>query len=220
MKRRIIALSGVAGSGKDTVAGFLSEICETTLIAFADPLKEFCQELFDFTDDQIYGPSECRNAPDPRYVRKCDYALHQADGYEPDPCCPACGGKPVYLTPRFALQTLGTEWGRNCCEDIWARYGVRKAIEAFEDGYLAVVTDCRFINEARAVREAGGEVWQIIRPGAGLKGAAGQHPSETEQTTLEFRRHVTSFVDNNGTVEDLRAIVGLTYAYGGRAGFL
>lgn len=53
--------------------------------------------------------------------------------------------------------------------DVWAALGVRRALAYLSEnpGGLAVITDCRFLNEARLVRAAGGEVWAVFRPGHG-----------------------------------------------------
>lgn len=173
---RLIALAGRAGSGKNTVARLLG----AREISFAEPLKRICQEVFAFSDAQMFGPSEERNRPDPRYPR--------ADGQ--------C------LTPRYALQTLGTEWGRNCFDGVWADLGVRRALEALALGRDVVITDCRFVNEAKAVRLAGGEVWRIYRPEA--EAVASTHPSEMEMNTPEFRNLVTREIQNTGTLDQLR----------------
>ena len=182
---RLIGLSGKAGSGKDTVAGFIPG--NVVRMSFADPLKRFCQEVFDFSDDQVYGPSSERNKPDTRYVRP--------DG--------------EYLTPRYALQTLGTEWGRGCFEDVWAALGVRKALAYLKEypSDTVVFTDALFVNEARAIRNAGGEVWRIVRPGAALAGAAGAHPSEMEQESPEFQEHVSTVINNFASLPLLREMV-------------
>lgn len=59
------------------------------------------------------------------------------------------------VTPRYALQTLGTDWGRNLVhQDIWRR--------VFEQRYLkspnVVCPDVRFDNEADLIRRLGGVV--------------------------------------------------------------
>lgn len=94
---RLIAICGPAGSGKDTVAKMV-EPWGYEHAALADPMKRFCQEVFGWDYARLWGPSECRNAPDPRW-----------------------GG----LTARKALQTLGTEWGRTMHPDLWLRYALR-----------------------------------------------------------------------------------------------
>jgi hypothetical protein len=47
-----------------------------------------------------------------------------------------------------------------------------------------VISDVRFKNEVDAIFKAGGSVWRIERPGAGLQGVAAKHVSETEQTLI------------------------------------
>jgi hypothetical protein len=193
----IIALAGRAGSGKNTVAKLLG----AHEIAFAEPLKRFVQEVFAFTDAQVWGPSEERNKPDMRYPR-----VDQCPRCFTGDFCEECDGHGMistFLTPRHALQTLGTEWGRGCYEDVWAELGVRRALAC--PAPLVAITDCRFVNEAKAVCAAGGEVWRIVRPGAGLAGATGLHPSETEQESPEFLALVTRTVLNGGSLDDLRA---------------
>lgn len=177
--KKIVALVGHAGSGKDTVA----QMMPAQRIAFADTLKHICKQVFDFSVDQLWGPSEHRNAPDARYTRE--------------------DGQP--LTPRFALQTLGTEWGRRCHPDIWAIAGIRQAsIVCDYEGKNVVITDCRFVNEARIVKQYGGEVWRVVRPGVRLTGEAAAHPSEVEQDSREMDALVDAAIFNDGSLDDLR----------------
>jgi len=63
----IVGIIGKAGSGKDTVADMLHEL-RYDKIAFADPLKRFCMDVFEFTEEQLWGPSEKRSEPDERYL--------------------------------------------------------------------------------------------------------------------------------------------------------
>lgn len=189
--KRLIALAGRAGSGKNTVADMLGG----HQISFAEPLKRFCQEVFDFSDEQVWGASEHRNKQDGRYLRETCELGNECRSGRPHTCTRA------YLTPRYALQTLGTNWGRDCFPDIWADLGVRRALARPED--LVLITDCRFTNEAIAVLRAGGEVWRIVRPGSGLTGAAALHPSEAEQESPEFLKFVTRTIYNTGTLADL-----------------
>lgn len=111
---------GSAGAGKDEAARQLVQAHNYVPIAFADPLKRILKDVFDFTDDQLWGPSENRNKEDPRYPRTTSSGspiVHSAE--DPSPYC---------LTVRHALQTLGDGWGRNeCYEPIWAEYAVRIA---------------------------------------------------------------------------------------------
>jgi len=212
-------------------------------VQFAEPLKRFCAEVYDWTAEHMHGA--LKDEPDERYPR--EWPEHEwtrrADG---DFGC-RCGGVIArraripfelpcvdYLTPREALQTLGTNWGRARYEDTWAALGVRKATAwyapvtidehraaaGFEPlgcmngqpgipapSRVAVITDCRFVNEARLVREAGGEVWQVTRDDAGLEGAAAAHASELERSSPEFQALVDVNLSNHGTVGDLAGLV-------------
>lgn len=218
MKTRLIALTGLAGSGKNTVADMLGG----HHLSFAEPLKWFAQEVFAFSDAQLYGPSAERNKPDERYPREHGPWVHP-----PTPCpgkccagaCACCGARThetrataahpwptaptCHLTSRYALQTLGTEWGRNCYPDVWASLGVRRALAHLDEHPhdFVVITDCRHLNEAKAVRAAGGQVWRIVRPGAGIGTA---HPSEAEQQSGAFLACVDVTIHNDDTLEHLR----------------
>lgn len=64
-------------------------------------------------------------------------------------------------TPRHLMQTLGTEWGRQMIDgELWV-----KALIQRSGGSGAVVSDVRFPNEAEAIRNSGGKVIRLIRPG-------------------------------------------------------
>ncbi len=191
--KRLIGLSGRAGSGKNTVMEIIARLERdgASEIAFAGPLKRFCQEVFGFSAEQIEGAA--KNDPDPRYPR-----MHR----DPQGCYRKL------LTPRYAMQTLGTEWGRDCFPDVWADLGIRRA-QALPG--TVVITDCRFLNEAKAIIAAGGEVWRIVRPGAGLSGSAGAHASEAEAESAEFLALVSKTIHNTGTLKDLRRAVSAAF---------
>lgn len=203
-RKMIVGLSGLAGSGKDQSAAFLVEDFGFVKISLADPLKQIARRVYDFSDEQLWGPSQFRNGEDRRYPR--------ADG--------------SFLTPREALQKLGTEWGRSCYENTWAEMGVRTAqallssphyrytqkeglqeIEADPKLDLVpagvAIPDVRFKNEIAAIKAAGGKVVRIVRPGAGLGGSAGLHPSEVEQASIPDSEF-DYVIQNDGTLEELR----------------
>lgn len=69
----IIGLCGNAGVGKDAVADFLVRNHGFVKVALADPLKRICQDVYGFTDEQLWGSSEKRNAPDKRWPRTDRY---------------------------------------------------------------------------------------------------------------------------------------------------
>lgn len=69
------------------------------------------------------------------------------------------------VTGRVLLQTLGTEWGREIIDqDIWVKAMKHVLTDAmFDEYHPIVIDDLRFENEAKMVRELGGEVWEIDR---------------------------------------------------------
>lgn len=212
----IIGICGKAGSGKDTIADILVKDFGFVKVAFADPLKRVCKEIFEFSNEQLWGPSDKRNEPDFRYCR----TPHQ-QGYDP------VSGRPTtidaeYLTPRYALQKLGTEWGRDCYPDIWIEYAMRVAKRLLSGGPLnydpsvglrtkyvsdpeirgVVISDVRFINEVEGLRTRGAKVIKVTRPMQGLKGTAATHRSETEQDAIPDASF-DEFIKNDGSLEDL-----------------
>jgi hypothetical protein len=78
-------------------------------------------------------------------------------------------------TPRHAMQTLGTQWGRDCIgKDFWLNLWGQRALQTLRDGGRVVVDDCRFPNEAQLIRRVGGDIYKID----GRGGIAGDHVSE------------------------------------------
>ncbi len=175
----IIGISGRARAGKSTVGNYLVRNHAFESIAFSDPMKAFCRKIFAFTEEQLHG--DAKELPDPRY-----------DG----------------LTPRRALQLLGTEFGRAAYPDVWVQYSLRAARErlALYASVGVCITDVRFRNERDAIQAAGGKVWRIIRPKAGLVGQTGEHSSENDLT--DDPEGYDRIIDNrNGPLEDLEETV-------------
>lgn len=192
-------MTGLAGSGKDAIAEHLVHAHGWQRVALADPMKRFASEIFDWDRETLWGPSDKRNAPDLRYPRE--------------------GGG--WLTPRHALQQLGTEYGRACYPDVWIDAGLRSAARLLRGGWRyepwrgdqhdpdarapagVVISDIRFANEDSAILAAGGRVLRVIRRGAGLRGAAGEHTSERGIDD----RYVDHEILNDGTLDDLHRAV-------------
>lgn len=161
---RIIALTGLAGSGKSTAADYLIAVHGFTRVRFAGPLKAMMRAL-GLSDRHIEG--DMKEVP------------HEM----------LCG-----KTPRQAMQTLGTEWGRKLIgDDFWINTWHQDAGRHSR----VVVDDCRFPNEAAAVRKLGGEVWRI----EGRGGIAGNHASEVGCGYAEV------VIDNSGERAALQAAV-------------
>lgn len=212
----IIGISGLAGSGKDTCADFLVGRYNFKKTSFADPMKKIVQDVFGFTDEQLYGPSEMRNAPDIRYPRSHTWGELAVDESGVVYTCVCCGVtthlvRQCYLTPRFALQQLGSEWGRVCYPNVWVDLAIRNAGHGD-----VVIPDVRFKNEIDGLRAAGAYLVRIIRPGAGLSGSAGQHRSETEQASIPNDAFDSVIRNDRGLRELEEAVTDLVRHWGDR----
>jgi hypothetical protein len=138
---------------------------------FARPLKEMLRTLY-----REAGLSE------KMIERKIEGDLKRTS-------CPILGGK----TPTDAMQTLGDEWGRQLvCPDLWVNILGSKYRQSTATN--VVVDDCRYVNEARTVRQLGGQLWKVVRNVKDPVEMNRQHRSETEQADL-----VTDWVlENDG----------------------
>ena len=103
------------------------------------------------------------------------------------------------LSARRALQTLGTEWGRELDADVWINC-LKRNVEASADD-VVVLSDARFFNEAE---KSGGFPLLIRRPDANARTPT--HASEKDQQTpemLQFCLNNGAVVDNTGSLVDL-----------------
>lgn len=150
MGKRLIGLTGLARSGKDTFARFLVEKHGFKQMAFADPVKLTAAPLFGFSYEYVFSD-------------QFKFEVQQPWG----------------LTGREILQKLGTEAIRGTFgDDFWIRRLIDAYLVTYSGVESVVVTDVRFENEAEAIREQGGVVVHIKRQAAGLKGAEATHSSE------------------------------------------
>lgn len=215
----IIGICGRAGAGKTTAGEVLVKNFGFVAVSLADPLKRICKEVFQFTDEQLWGPSEKRNEPDKRFPNSFSSAN---EGRWPQ----------GWLTPRYALQRLGTEWGRDCYPDVWVDYAMRVAKRLLDDNaasahngclYSAksglvymntdecpagvVIPDVRFPNEVDVIRAVGGRIWKINRWNDVNSDAWRKHVSEAHVD--DIKSDVT--IDNDADVEAFRASIAFAY---------
>jgi len=141
--KKIIALTGQAGAGKDTLAKLIMENVPLTgsesdywvKMSFASHLKDVVSLLFYMDRDMLEGVT-----PEDRAKRE-----------EPDEFWSAKMGK--NFTPRHALQFIGTDLLRNQLhKNIWVDCLERK-IDQCESN--VIVTDVRFKNEITMLRNKG-----------------------------------------------------------------
>jgi len=123
----LIGLTGLSGSGKDTVADYLVDKHNFFKLTFATPIHDLILALLDW-DYGYKSFSTIKNKPHPKLFGK---------------------------TPRELMQFIGTEWGRNMVHpDLWLRRVQSLKEEATHMNHF-VVSDVRFENEADWVRSEG-----------------------------------------------------------------
>lgn len=174
---KVIALIGQAGSGKSEVAQHLVANHRFTRVGFADILKDMLGRL--------------------------GLSVFETNGHlKEEPCSLLLG-----QTPRHAMQTLGTEWGRDLIHpDLWVHAWKVRVVKEINYGYNVVADDCRFMNEANtaAMFHPSG-IWRILRKGIhqGNHDLWRKHSSEQESDRI----HVDRTIKNYGSIGDLKTAV-------------
>ena len=131
--KRLIAFAGQMGSGKSYAADYLCREFGYTRVKFASPLKDMLRTL-GLTEAHIEGELKSK------------------------PCELLCG-----KTPRWAMQTLGTEWGRDLIGNgLWGNIWQQRVEALLRQNLPVVVDDCRFKDEAERVRRMGGTVVLLL----------------------------------------------------------
>jgi hypothetical protein len=199
----IIGVCGFIGSGKDTVADYLTNFHGFRRESFAGSLKDAVAQVFGWDRTMLEGRTTqarvWREQVDPWWAERLNMPN---------------------LTPRWVLQYWGTEVCRKAFhDDIWIASLENKLRNSKDD---IVISDCRFPNEIKSIWDAGGIVVRVVRgpepewydhavnanQGRGnmswmlstehLK-KTGIHASETAWVGTKFD-HV---LDNNGSIDDL-----------------
>jgi hypothetical protein len=188
----IIGIAGFQGSGKDTIADYLCNIYGFKRDSFAATLKDAVAAVFGWDRELLEGRTtesrQWRETVDPWWATRL--AMPN-------------------LTPRLVLQLWGTEVARQAFhDDTWIASLECKLAKAHND---IVITDVRFPNEIKAVKDAGGIVIRVIRgpepewyelavaanqqvyPAMVMMQEKGIHPSEWAWIGTEF----DAVLDNN-----------------------
>lgn len=172
----VIGFAGYATSGKDSAANFVVDLTAATKHGFADALRQALYVLNPIIGHNAFG-FEVRWAIE---IDRVGYALL----------------KEYYPEARRLLQVLGTEVGRQQWgADFWAQILMAKINLSANPWH--VIADVRFPNELAAVREAGGHILWIDRPGVQPLNA---HVSETSigPTDCDY------VLSNDGSLDDLQ----------------
>ena len=172
----IIALGHYSRVGKDETANLLSALAtaqgrKSARVSFADPLKTYCQQLYG-----KYGLGDRR--------------YYEANPAEREIPLPHCGG----LTPVELWVKVGNDM-REINENVWVDPVIEQATMYSRDSIVAI-PDLRYPNEVKRVREEGGLLVKVLRPGV--------EPRDTvaDQALINF--HDWDYILNNdGTIADL-----------------
>ena len=200
----IIGICGFIGSGKDTVADYLVNFHEFRRESFASTLKDACASVFGWDRQMLEGRTkearEWREQVDPWWANRLNMPN---------------------LTPRWVLQYWGTEVCRKAFhDDIWIA-ALENKLRNSKDSI--VISDCRFPNEIKSIKDAGGIVIRVVRgaepewydaavslnqgPNGNTTWALSRqkleslkiHASETAWVGTKF----DAVLDNNGSIDDL-----------------
>ena len=206
MSKQVILLGHKARVGKDTSAGFL-ESFGYIRYAFADKLKATVSDLYDFTEEQMYG--EDKDLEDTRFLNNIDNPLIFDEiyvGQDGSVQRSRARRNPDYrsfLTPRRILQRFGQDQ-RLIYPDIWAQY-VFNEIEK-SDHNVFVITDFRFKNEYTVARRWADLSFnnqlftvKINRPGVSLH-TGSNDISENDLNDFDEWDYI---IENDSTLEDL-----------------
>lgn len=200
---RLIGIHGLKTSGKDSTAALIQELRPNVQrAAFADKLKEIAALTLGYKDDLIGAMDQF----------KSHGKLHVSGIVETD----------RDITGRQYLQYLGaharevfgdTFWidqvlPRDCYQDEDWDHLVQMEIQKedderlermYPDADIVIITDVRYENEAERVKDLGGEIWEVLRPGTASDG----HSSETPLPRI----YIDKTIDNKSDLNWLKAAV-------------
>lgn len=175
----VIGLAGQARSGKDTASGFLESRLRLARLSFADPIRDMLAAGLGLSPACFEGPTKER----------------PLSGYHG-------------VSPRHLMQTLGTEWGRQCVgPDIWLE-AMSARIALLSEGSVmgVIIPDVRFANEAAFVRSRGHLLHIHREARTGI-----DNPGHVSELPVPFRAG-DYWVPNSGSIEDLHHHLGIIAA--------
>lgn len=138
---------------------------------FADALKELCITMFDISHEQAYGSYKnsltklrWENMPGVITPEDAKSLFLKYDEPIRDEDLTEMGlliHKPGFMTAREVLQFVGTDIFRRMYEPVWVNLLMNKI--KIDSPLVAVIADCRFDNEAQAVKDADGIIVRLTR---------------------------------------------------------
>jgi hypothetical protein len=172
-------------SGKSTVATMLTERLFGLTQSFAAPFYDFIIQIAaPFMQD---GEQEVR--------------AWLSDERKDKALVPGLG-----VTLRSMLQTIGTNWGRDCVNaQLWTMLAEKKAQKALKS-YSVIYDDMRFPNEFAMIQRNGGKCIRIDRPGE-ARGDTSIGEGLLNDHSFDFT------IYNSGTLADLKQNVWYVAEY-------
>jgi hypothetical protein len=176
MGPRLIGLAGHGGAGKSTAARELRAM-GFEVVTTGGPLKAALRSVlaaFELSPNRI--------------ERMIEGDLKRKP-------CELLGGH----SPTHAMQTLGTNWGREMVDpQLWIRPARLKIKAALAARKRVVLDNVRFDNEGALIRELDGEIWSV-------KGGTDMPPDVAAHSSELYTGPVDRVLRNFGTLDDLRA---------------
>jgi hypothetical protein len=202
----IIGVCGFIGSGKDTIADYLTNFHQFRRDSFASTLKDAVANVFGWDRELLEGRTkqarEWREQVDPWWANRLSMPN---------------------LTPRWILQYWGTEVCRKSFHtDIWIASLENKLRNSRDN---IVISDCRFPNEIKSIHASGGQVIWVRRGplppwyNIAVKANAGDmlaqkileeqrvHISETAWVGTKFDRIVYNDSSINDLYQEVKSLV-------------
>jgi|LakMenEpi03Aug12_release.lakeMendotaPanAssembly.Ray.scaffolds.fasta_scaffold253032_3 hypothetical protein len=199
----IIGINGYAGSGKDTIGRLIQIACCTDL-----PDGQGIDDLLENYDQHEWWLEEQSGWEVKKWAGKLKQISSLLTGipvekFEDQEFKKTNLGPEWNMTVRDFLQKIGTEGLRTGLhENTWVNAlmaDYKPSVVGFtslgEDSYSEpnwIITDTRFPNEAQAIKNAGGIVIRVDRPGVT---AINAHPSETSLDNWDFDHKIMNGSD-------------------------
>jgi hypothetical protein len=189
---RLIGGAGFAGVGKDTLGDALVQGLGYIKFSFSDALYLEVSAAFDIPIEHLRDRAHKERKTDLLGLRRC-----RDHGFVGRMMTGVGQEFRAAQSPRDILQWWGTEYRREQDPDYWVKRARDFYHQQLEAGASGLVNcSVRFVNEAQWVREEGGAVVRIQRPGVG---AVNAHVSDKPLPA----EYVTAEIVNDGRPEDL-----------------
>ena len=204
----IIGITGLMGSGKDLTGELINEILSEyneskfQIKKYAGKLKEICAiligcNLSDFED---------REFKEKELGEEWWYWKHEGGLIPYNDSTGTLDCELIKLTPRLIQQLLGTEAGRHIIHpNIWVNALFADFKQLVSPGYTDnwIITDVRFPNEAKAIKDRGGIMIRVNRSQFLIDGKVILKDEHASETGLDDYDKFDYVIDNDGTVQDL-----------------